>query len=125
MRWHDFHAVKLVLGKGCYSEVERPPQTDGRLTWPQIDGCVVWVQKALDKLGPSFDEFSLRLKDVPLEEIRFCWKAHLVADFACPYCWEATNQGKKYSKYNEIKRKDPSLWDAICDYVTNVYHCIR
>ena len=73
-----------VFGKGCYPKT--PPQTDGQVIWPEIDDCVARVQRALDNLEPSFNDFARRLPDVPSEEIRFCWKAHLVADFGFSFC---------------------------------------
>lgn len=129
--WHDFHGVKRVLGKDCYSKIERPPQIDGRVTWPQIEGCVAWVQEALDRREPFYDEFTSRLTKVPREEVRFCWKAHLVADFGCLCCcsalgrWKKKKEDGKYEQYREMKRDHPDLWDQICDYVTNIYHSIK
>jgi hypothetical protein len=113
-RWKGFHAVKRVLG---YSEVERPLQVSGRMAWPQINGCVAWVQRALDKLEPHLDEFYSQFTDVSREDVRWCWTAHLVADFACDYCYVAT--GLK-GKYRHIKSGDPHFWALFCNYVTDV-----
>jgi hypothetical protein len=122
-KWHDFHLVKRVLGKGCYPKT--PPQTDGQVIWPEIDDSVARIQRALDNLEPSFIDFARRLPDVPSEETRFCWKAHLVADFGFSFCWEAAQWHTKKHYYRTIRSKAPSLWDEMCGYVTQIYHAIR
>ena len=112
--WHSVHSVKRVMG---YSQIERPQQTEGCVTWPATDDCVAWVHKALNKMEPYFDEFCSQLANVSREEVRLCWMAHLVADFACDYCYVATGQK---GKYRHIKKDYPSFWTLFCNFVTDV-----
>jgi hypothetical protein len=112
--WHSFHSVKRVTG---YSGIERPPQSAGSVVWPEIGVCVAWVQKALKTLEPGYEEFRSQLGDVSDEQLRWCWTAHLVADFACDYCYVAISLK---GKYRHVKSGDPSFWALFCDYVTDV-----
>jgi len=98
--WHSLHDVNRI-GLADYSQVEKPPT---------IDGCVGWVKSVLDKLEPRFDAFRKQLPNVPCEEVRLCWVAHLVADFAASYYYVGTGQ---QGKYDEME--DKQIWNFVME----------
>jgi len=65
----------------------------------------------LSKMEPDFDEFCGRFSDVSRDDVRLCWVAHLVADFAASYYYVATNRQGKY-KHLEGKQ---ALWDFVAE----------
>jgi hypothetical protein len=98
--WHSLHDVNRP-GLADYSQVEKPPT---------IDGCVSWVKSVLDKLEPYFDAFREQLPNVPCAEVRWCWTAHLVADFAASYYYVGTGQQGKYKEM-----EDKQIWDFVTE----------
>lgn len=99
--WHSIHNRKELID---LSAIEKPPT---------IDGCVKFLDGIFDKLEFDFQEFRSQFPAVSDNEIRLCWIAHLVADFACRYWCEGTGQ-QVIRNYGEIK--DPRFWE----FVTNV-----
>lgn len=84
--WKSLHRATQV-GIADYSQVKTPPT---------IDDCVPWVQSVLSGMACHFDEFFDELRsqrpDLPRAQVRLCWTAHLVADFAYKYWYVATRE---------------------------------
>jgi hypothetical protein len=109
--WHTVHNPEHNANLKQWVEdnmpVERPPTRNG---------CERWLTIALARLEPSFHEFRSQFQDLSENDVRLCWLAHLVADFACFY-W---CKGKDYwpnhpaeSTYGQIK--DPEFWVFVTD----------
>ena len=65
----------------------------------------------MSKMEPCFDDFRSQFPGVPLNEVRLCWTAHLVADYGCRYWYDGTNQ--QVRTYSGIK--DDHFWEFIMD----------
>lgn len=60
-------------------------------------------------MEPYFDEFRSQFPDVPPDQVRLCWTAHLVADYACRYWYDGT--GQRVRTYGDIK--DDDFWNFV------------
>jgi hypothetical protein len=109
--WHTFHDEDRAeqTGLADYSQArnERPE--------PTLRGCVALLNSVLKELRPRFDELFSEVPDVPYEEVRLCWTAHLVADFACRYWYEG--KGQTVPKYTHMDKEDQH---AMRDFVKDV-----
>jgi hypothetical protein len=99
--WHTKHDVNRIA-VAEFAKIERTPT---------LLGCETWTKAIMEKMEPYFDEFRSQFPKVAVDQVRRCWTAHLVADYACRYWYDGTNQ--QVRTYGEIK--DDRFWEFVTD----------
>jgi hypothetical protein len=78
---------------------------EGRLKITSLDSeqCVEFLNVHLERLERLFNAFS----QLPDEQARLCWTAHMICDHASDYYWEAREKDAGKRSLNDLFYHDP------------------
>ena len=93
----------------------------------EIDDCINFLKQELDDLEDYFCKFvaSFKLPSIHQDQMRQCWIAHIVTDYASDYYWlknKKTLTSKNITKYRELFNRDCKYKEfvtKVADYFFN------